>query len=125
MSILQLLTQINGIAQIWAADGQFLGLLSTDRYDPNSISNFQGNHGSYHGIYSIRNPHGLYGGEHGIYSPYNPYCNNPPIITYQGQPVLMVTRNSYAHHNKSSIIDYRSRFSARCIRTTRLLTRPF
>ncbi|WP_242063549.1 hypothetical protein [Nostoc sp. FACHB-892] len=105
MSIPQFLTGINGIAQLWAADGQFLGLLSSDRHDPNSISNLHGIYGSTHGTHSIRNFHGMYGGSHGSYSPYNLYCNNPPFVIYQGQPVLTVTRNAYAQTNGLSVID--------------------
>ncbi|MBD2682193.1 MULTISPECIES: hypothetical protein [Nostoc] len=105
MSIPRFLTAINGIAQLWAADGQFLGLLSSDQSDPNSISNFYGNYGSSCGIYSIRNSAGLYGSESGIYSPYNTCCLNPPITFYQGQPVLMVTRNPYVQTNGLPVID--------------------
>ena len=105
MSIQQFLAEIDGMAQLWSANGQFLGLLSSNQYDANSISNFHGIYGSPHGLYSIRNLYGMYGGEYGLYSPYNPYCLNPPIIFYQGQAVLMVTRNTYVVANGLPIID--------------------
>ncbi|PMB48087.1 hypothetical protein CEN40_07615 [Fischerella thermalis CCMEE 5205] len=105
MSIPQLLTAINGIAQLWPINEQFLGVLSSDRHDSNSISNFHGNYGSSYGTYSIRNPHGVYGGEHGTYSPYNPYCPNPPFVIYQNQAVLVVTRNPYIETNGVPVLD--------------------
>ncbi|MCX7596014.1 MAG: hypothetical protein N2235_20115 [Fischerella sp.] len=106
MSILQFLAAANGIAQLWSsADGQFLGLLSSDRHDTNSISNLHGIYGSLYGTYSIRNPHGLYGGVHGAHSPYNPYCGNPPVVFYQNQIVLVITRNTNFQTNGLPIID--------------------
>jgi hypothetical protein len=105
MSILQFLSTVNGIAQLFANDGQFLGVLSSDQYDLNSISNPHGMYGSQNGIYSIRNSCGLYGGSYGIYSPYNTYCINPPIVFYQGQSILMVTNNNHVVSNYLPIVD--------------------
>ncbi|MDZ8089065.1 MAG: hypothetical protein RMY16_26465 [Nostoc sp. DedQUE12b] len=106
MSILQFLAAANGIAQLWSsADRQFLGLLSSDRHDTNSISNLDGIYGSLHSTHSIRNLHGLYGGLHGGQSPYNPYCSNPPVISYQNQIVLVITRNTNIQTNGLPIID--------------------
>ncbi|HEY9800286.1 MAG TPA: hypothetical protein V6D25_08000 [Leptolyngbyaceae cyanobacterium] len=105
MTMLEFLTAINGAGQLWAGNGQFLGLLSSNRYDVNSISNPHGMYGSQHGLYSISNQYGMYGGQHGLYSPYNSYCLNPPIIFYQQQAVLMVTRNSYVQTNGLQVID--------------------
>lgn len=106
MSIPQFLAAANGIAQLWSsADGQFLGLLSSDRHDTNSISNLHGIYGSLHGTHSIRNPHSLYGGVHGGHSPYNPSCGNPPVVSYQNQIVLVITRNTHIQTNGLPIID--------------------
>jgi hypothetical protein len=105
MSIVQFLSTVNGIAQLFANDGQFLGVLSSDQYDLNSISNPHGMYGSQHGIYSIRNSCGLYGGSYGIYSPYNTYCINPPIVFYQGQPILIVSKNNHVVSNHLPIVD--------------------
>jgi len=68
MSILEFLIAINGIAELWSADRVFLGLLSSNQYDPNSINNLDGIYGSFSGIQSIRNSVGIYGGLSGIYS---------------------------------------------------------
>ncbi len=105
MSILELLKNLDSKAYLVAGDGQFIGLLSSDKYNSHSISNPYGDYGSTYGFYSIRNPYGLYGGKYGIFSPYNPYCVQPPIIFYQGQAVILVTRNRYVITNNLPIID--------------------
>ncbi|MTJ10282.1 hypothetical protein [Anabaena sp. UHCC 0204] len=105
MSILEFLIAINGNAQLWSADNVCLGLLSSNQHDPNSINNLHGIYGGYHGNYSIRNSHSLYGGQHGTHSPYNIYCPNPPFVLYQGQPVLVITRNAYFQTNGVPVID--------------------
>lgn len=105
MNILEFLRAINGLGQMCAADGQFLGVLSSNQYDPNSICNPNGSYGSSYSFTSIRNPSGIYGGTFGLYSPYNSYCLNPPAILYQNQKVLIVTRNPYAMTNGVQVID--------------------
>jgi hypothetical protein len=89
----EFLTSINGIAQLWAADGQFLGVISSNRYDPYSISNPRSEYGSFSGIYSIHNADGLYGSSSGIYSPYHPESVNPPLVFFQEQPILVLSKN--------------------------------
>jgi hypothetical protein len=105
MSILDFLASVNGVAQLWAANGQFLGVLSSDQYDLNSISNCYSFYGGSCGIYSIQNHSGMYGGVCGFYSPYNTSCLNPPVILYQAQPVLIVTRNLFAQTNGLPVVD--------------------
>ncbi|BAY24338.1 hypothetical protein NIES2100_41330 [Calothrix sp. NIES-2100] len=105
VSILDFLVSINGVGKLWAADGQFLGVLSSDRYDSNSINNPDGMYGGTYGIYSISNPYGVYGGTYGIYSPYNTYCINPPFVVYQGQVVLVLSKNANFQSNGVPVID--------------------
>lgn len=105
MSIVNFLSAVNGVAQLWAPNGQFLGVLSSDQYDVDSISNSYGLYGGSCGIYSIQNLCGMYGGACGLYSPYNISCFNPPVILYQNQPVLVVTRNGYIQTNGLPIVD--------------------
>jgi hypothetical protein len=95
LSIIQFLISANGIAQLFASDnnGTFLGLLSSDRYDQNSLSNPFGAYGGCFGMYSIRNQSSWFGGDNGLYSPYSLNCLNPPTIVYQGQAMLVVTKN--------------------------------
>ncbi|HEY9603881.1 MAG TPA: hypothetical protein V6C85_19855 [Allocoleopsis sp.] len=96
---------LDGYGQLWSPSGQFLGLLSSDLHHPYSIINPLGNYGSPHSSTSIHNPQSLYGGANGIYSPYNPDCLNPPIILYQGDPVLIVTWNLNVFTNDLNIVD--------------------
>ncbi|MCG6137202.1 MAG: hypothetical protein MET45_21640 [Nostoc sp. LLA-1] len=105
MQILDFLVAVNGIAQLWGANEQFLGILSSNQYDVNSIINPYGIYGGQFGLYSISNQHGMYGGQSGLYSPYNTCCLNPPVIFYQAQPMLIVTRNSYFHTNGLPVVD--------------------
>ncbi len=105
MNILEFLRAINGLGQMCAADGQFLGVLSSNQCDPNSICNPNGSYGSSYSFTSIRNPSGMYGSTFGLYSPYNSYCLNPPAIFYQNQRILIVTRNPYAVTNGIQVID--------------------
>lgn len=105
MRILDFLVAVNGVAQLWGANEQFLGVLSSNQYDVNSISNLHGIYGGQYGLYSISNLHGMYGGQSGLYSPYNTFCLNPPVIFYQAQPMLMVTRNSYVQTNGLPVVD--------------------
>lgn len=105
MNIIDFLAAIDGVAQLYAGDNQFLGVLSSNQYDVNSISNACGLYGSTCGVYSIRNSVGIYGSSCGIYSPYNTYCQNPPIVIYQGQVVFIVTNNSYAQTYGLPVVD--------------------
>lgn len=105
MSIIGFLTAINGVAQLWAPNVQFLGVLSNDQYNVDSISNPYGLYRGSCGIFSIQNPCGMYGGTCGFYSPYNVWSLNPPIVVYQNQPMLITTRNPYAQTNGLPVID--------------------
>jgi hypothetical protein len=52
--------------QIFAPNGQYLGNLNNNRYDPNSVANPYGQYGSRYSPNSINNPYGQYGNR---YSP--------------------------------------------------------
>lgn len=93
MNLLRFLVAIDGIAQLWAPDGTFLGLLSSDPYDPNALINPH-TYGNPDSLTSIRNSASAYGALWGKHSPYNPVCDLPPVILYQGRAVLVVTQNS-------------------------------
>ena len=62
-----------------ASDGQFLGKLSLNRYDIDSISY----------------EYGLYGSIYSSLSPYNPYTSTPPTIYLRGQRVGFLSKNKY------------------------------
>ena len=60
--------------------GKYLGNLSNNRYDQNSVSNPYGEYGSPYSQESINNPVGEYGSPYSDKSINNPYATNPPII---------------------------------------------
>lgn len=57
--------------QIYAPNGQYLGNLNNNRYDPNSIANPYGQYGSRYSPNSVNNPYGQYGNR------YSPNYSNP------------------------------------------------
>ena len=68
--------------------GQYLGNYNSNQYDPNSISNPYGKHGSKYMPDSVNNPYGRYGSRYSPDSVNNPYGYNAPAIVapnyYQG-----------------------------------------
>lgn len=62
------------------ADPVFLGILTTDKYDSNSISNTYGDYGSKYSQYSIFNTYGDYGSKYSQYSAFNDLATHPPLI---------------------------------------------
>ena len=66
--------------KIIAADGQYLGRLSANPYDSDSVSNPYGQYGSPYSPTSINNPYSQYGSPYSPISPNNPYATKPPIL---------------------------------------------
>jgi hypothetical protein len=60
--------------------GKYLGNLTANQYDSNSVSNPYGRYGSEYSPDSINNPYGQYGSRYSNDSPNNPYATNPPAI---------------------------------------------
>jgi hypothetical protein len=60
--------------------GKYLGNLSNNPHDPNSVSNPDGEYGSPYSQDSINNPVGEYGSPYSDKSINNPYATHPPII---------------------------------------------
>lgn len=60
--------------------GKYLGNLSANPYDSNSVSNPYGRYGSEYSQDSVNNPYGQYGSPYSNDSANNPYANNPPGI---------------------------------------------
>ena len=80
---------------IVAADGQMLGVITSNEYDTNSFLNQYGNYGNKYSATSIWNEYGAYGGQYAALSPFNAYANTPPqIIAVNGQAVGFLTVNS-------------------------------
>lgn len=61
-------------------DGTYLGTLSGNQYDPDSVSNPYGRYGSRYSPDSINNPYGVYGSPYSPMSPNNPYATQAPRI---------------------------------------------
>ena len=60
--------------------GTFLGEISSNKYDRNSIANEYGNYGSKYQTKSIFNQYGDYGSQYSNYSVFNKYASKPPKI---------------------------------------------
>jgi len=62
------------------SDGEYLGTLSGNKYDPDSTSNPYGQYGSRYSPDSINNPYGRYGSRYSNESVSNPYATDAPRI---------------------------------------------
>ncbi|MEE9443233.1 MAG: hypothetical protein V3V99_11275 [candidate division Zixibacteria bacterium] len=78
---------------LMASNEQFLGRITTNRYDTSSILNRYGPFGSRYSQTSIFNPYSPYGSKYGQFSVNNPYCQLPPTLVINGRHVGVVTRN--------------------------------
>ncbi len=93
MSKAQSLSDLDGNAfLLHPKTGQFLGNVSSDRYDRDSICNPYGTYGSQYQRISIWNQYGDYGSPYSNYSAYNSRANNPPLIYLaNGQPLAVIS----------------------------------
>lgn len=82
---------------IVASDGQFLGKLSLNIYDPESILNPYGLYGSIYSVVSIQNQYSTYGSPYSSLSPFNPYTSTPPTIYLRGVKVGFLSVNQYLY----------------------------
>jgi hypothetical protein len=73
-----LATANRGDSYLQGGDDQFLGNITTNKFDTNSILNQYGSYGSRYSNTSIFNPYSPYGSRYGALSVNNPYCTNPP-----------------------------------------------
>lgn len=78
-----------------AQDGQFLGILSSNKYQSDSVMNQYGSYGSKYSSTSIFNRYGQYGSRYASYSPFNPYTSTPPQVILRGQWVGLLTTNVF------------------------------
>lgn len=84
-----------GESFLLANDGQFLGKLSLNRYDSESISYQYGSYGSKYSSTSIFNKYSSYGSKYSSLSPFNQYTSTPPTIYLRGQKLGFLTKNRY------------------------------
>ncbi len=78
-----------------AADGQYLGRITDNPYDTQSITNSYGPFGSPYSQTSIFNAYSKYGSEYGQLSLNNPYCQQPPRLFIRGSLMGPVSKNPY------------------------------
>lgn len=90
----------HGESYIIAEDGQFLGKLTNNEYDTDSLLNEYGPYGSEYSPTSIFNEYGNYGSEFSALSPFNEYSSTPPKIFINGQLYGYLTENEFVAGKK-------------------------
>ena len=78
-----------------AEDGQFLGKITDNQNDNDSILNQYGPYGSRYSNTSIFNPYSPYGSQYGAHSINNPYCATPPKLFINGRLLGRISTNRY------------------------------
>lgn len=66
--------------RIYGADGTYLGKMTANSLDPDSISNPFGRYGNQYNANCVNNPYGRYGSPHSTFSANNPYSTNAPRV---------------------------------------------
>jgi hypothetical protein len=84
-----------GTNYLAASDGTFLGKLTSNRFDADSIANQFGVYGSKFSSDSIFNQFGPYGSKFSPTSPWNEFASDPPKIYLNNQPVGVLTKNRF------------------------------
>ena len=82
---------------IEAADGTFLGKLSPNKFDRESIFNGYGPYGNPYSQTSIFNKFSNYGNQFSKLSPFNSFTGTPPKLYVQGKFVAYLTVNLALH----------------------------
>lgn len=82
-------------AEIVGGDGIFLGKITKDRYDTDSIFHPYGPYGNKYSEYSLFNSYGRYGSKYSDYSPFNRYARNPPYLRKDDQLLAYISDNPY------------------------------
>lgn len=80
---------------LMANNGQFLGKLSLNIYDRESILNKYGKYGNPYSPTSIMNQYSTYGSPYSSLSPFNQYSTTPPIIYLHGVRSGYLSTNRY------------------------------
>jgi hypothetical protein len=80
--------------KIYADDGTYLGLISTNQFASESIVNSFGSYGSSFSATSIHNQFGSYGGAFSVQSPFNSFTTTPPGIFVGSSFVAYLTTNT-------------------------------
>jgi hypothetical protein len=72
----------------------YLGLVSSDQYDKESICNQYGDYGSPYQANSIFNKYGTYGGEYSQLGAYNRQAGRPPALVENGQVISIISKDT-------------------------------
>jgi hypothetical protein len=75
-------------------DGTYLGKITSNDYDMDSIGYEYGDYGSKYSQKSIMNKYGTYGGHYSSYSPFNKFASDPPIIIDGTATIAYLTTNT-------------------------------
>ena len=74
----------------------YLGCLSCNEYESDSIANQYGTYGSKYSADSLLNPYGNFGSKYSSYGACNPYASDPPVVVdSQGNFYGRLTVNLY------------------------------
>lgn len=80
---------------IIADDGQFLGVMNGNSFDPDSIANRFGTYGNPFSSLSIWNEFGTYGSRFSQLSPWNDFSSRPPLVFEGTVFVAYLTTNAF------------------------------
>lgn len=89
------LQDLDGRATLVANDGAYLGTVSSNQNNPDSICNRYRAFGSEYSSTSVRNRYSQYGSEYTNQGAYNKDTSTPPAIMYYGRKVGYLTKNKY------------------------------
>jgi len=92
---------IDSDSYLIAENGQYLGKLTMDRYDNNSIVNKYGPYRSKYSPTSVFNKYSEYGSRYGQFSLNNPYCTNPPKLFIKGLFKTHISNNKHVQERIS------------------------
>jgi uncharacterized protein (TIGR03437 family) len=81
-------------AGIYSQDGKFLGKITSNRFDQDSIGNSYGSYGSSYSSNSIFNTFGAYGSDFSSTSAFNQFASSPPVIVIGGRVQWYLTVNA-------------------------------
>jgi hypothetical protein len=82
-------------SQLRTPSGVFLGNVTRNKFDTDSLTNQFGPHGSRYSAESIFNQYSQYGSPYGTESPYNKFSTTPPIFVKNGESLGYLTVNQY------------------------------
>ncbi|MFB2938630.1 hypothetical protein ACE1B6_25550 [Aerosakkonemataceae cyanobacterium BLCC-F154] len=89
VSVVDAIRSLDGKAYIRAADGQGLGIVSSDQYAAESICNKYGNFGSPYSGTSVLNRYAEYGSPYSNISAFNPRAQKPPVVIFEGGAIFL------------------------------------